>query len=432
LGRICIDGYNLALKHGTGIATYGRNLLASVRAAGFSTQVLFGPDAPVNSDNLVNEANLAGAPLPLRKATRSDKIRQYFRVRTSTWGRAAHGVTPTGEVIWPQSFDASQFWMAQKLFKDAKRCQSLFGRPIPVHFEASDMGEPPDVMHWTTPLPLFARKIPNIYTIHDLIPLRLPHATLNDRASFMSLHRHAVQRADQIAVVSEATRQDVIRILGVAEDRVTNTYQTFHLPDFVYRSKEEVAQELIGTFNLEWKNYFLHFGAVEPKKNLGRIVEAFLASGVRCPLVVVGGRGWLGEDELALLHQFRRESGANAQQIQFYEYMSHRMLISLIRGAKATIFPSLYEGFGLPVLESMALSTAVLTSTGGSLPEVAEDAGIIVDPYDVHAIGRGLQALDSDEGLRHHLERQGVVQAAKFSPTAYEARLCELYAKVGL
>lgn len=108
------------------------------------------------------------------------------------------------------------------------------------------------------------------------------------------------------------------------------------------------------------------------------------------------------------------------------------MIVSMIRGARATIFPSLYEGFGLPVLESMALSTAVLTSSAGSLPEVAGDAAIIVDPYDVQAITRGFRALDSDEDLRFHLERKGAIQAAKFSPTAYRERLRELYAKVGL
>jgi glycosyltransferase involved in cell wall biosynthesis len=106
--------------------------------------------------------------------------------------------------------------------------------------------------------------------------------------------------------------------------------------------------------------------------------------------------------------------------------------VSLIRGARAVLFPSLYEGFGLPVLEAMALSTAVLTSTGGALPEVAGDAALLVDPHDVQAIKMGISALDVDEDLRSELERRGPVQAAKFSPASYQARLLQAYSAVGV
>ena len=143
-------------------------------------------------------------------------------------------------------------------------------------------------------------------------------------------------------------------------------------------------------------------------------------------------RAWLDEGEVALLNQVKRDGGPNADRIRQYDYMPFSMLISLIKGAKATLFPSLYEGFGLPVLESMALSTAVLTSTGGALPEVAGDAAIIVDPYDVQAITRGIQALDADSSMRSELELRGVSQADKFSPEAYRARLSMLYSKLGL
>jgi glycosyltransferase involved in cell wall biosynthesis len=108
------------------------------------------------------------------------------------------------------------------------------------------------------------------------------------------------------------------------------------------------------------------------------------------------------------------------------------MLMSLARGARATLFPSLYEGFGLPVLESMLLGTAVLTSTGGSLPEVAGEAAHIVDPYDVEAISQGIRALDMDEDYRTALEAAGRLQAARFSPEAYQARLKAVYGRFGL
>lgn len=434
---ICIDGFNLALAKGSGIATYGRNLLENVREIGFGTQVLYGPPNPKRPTNVANEASLVDAERPAQKLNRRQKSQRFRQTFLTRFGRKAYPILPTGEVIWPSRGGgrpaADRFWAAQNLFLYGNRGFAAYGKETPLSFDATAEASAPDAMHWTTTLPLYAKGIPNVYTIHDLIPLRLPHTTLDDKAVFASLCQTIAKRADHIAVVSETTRQDVIRLMGVSEDRITNTYQAVNIPKpLMERGQSDVQTELEGIFGLGWKDYFLHFGAIEPKKNLGRIVEAHLASGSKTPLVLIGGRAWLDEGEVALLNQVKRDGGPNADRIRQYDYMPFSMLISLIRGAKATLFPSLYEGFGLPVLESMALSTAVLTSTGGSLPEVAGQAAVLVDPYDVHAITRGIQALDGDEGLRVDLEGRGLVQADHFSPSAYKARLRDLYAKVGL
>lgn len=437
MSSICIDGFNLALAKGSGIAAYGRNLLINAREIGLGTQVLYGPAVARKASNVLNEAALTDAERPPAKLNRRKKIERFRDTYMSRFGREAHAITPSDEVIWPSHGGgrpaADSFWAAQNLFQTAIRAFTAYGKETPVSFEASADTPRPDAAHWTAPLPLYAKGVTNLYTIHDLIPLRLPHSVGNDKAVYMRLCQAVTKRADHIAVVSETTRQDVIRLLGVPEDRVTNTYQAVDLPQsLTSRSQAEVELELEGVFNLGWKDYFLHFGAIEPKKNLGRIVEAYLASGSKTPLVIIGGRAWLDEDETALLNQVKRDGGPSADRIRQYEYMPFSMLVSLIRGAKATLFPSLYEGFGLPVLESMALSTAVLTSTGGSLPEVAGDSAVIVDPYDVQAMTRGIQALDADEGLRLDLQARGLIQAGKFTPAAYQARLRDLYGKVGL
>lgn len=433
MNTVCIDGYNIGLAKGSGIATYGRNLLTNVRAMGLDTQILYGPGAKRNANNVVNETALTDVDKP-RKVNKRER---FIRTLTSRLGRDAYPIQPSGEVVWPSRGggrpDASLFWASQDLFHYANRSYAAYRTETPVRFTKCEGLPGPSVMHWTATLPVHAKGIPNIYTFHDLIPLRLPHTTTDDKSIYMAMCRGIVNRADHIAVVSETTRQDVIRLLGVSEDRVTNTYQAVSLPEkLVSRPQSEVALELEGVFNLGWKEYFLHFGAIEPKKNLGRIVEAYLASGLKTPLVVIGGRAWLDEGETALLNQVRRDGGPAASRIRQYEYMPFSMLISLIRGAKATLFPSLYEGFGLPVLESMALQTAVLTSTGGSLPEVAGDAAVSVDPYDVQAMTRGLQALDADEGLRTELVQRGIVQAGRFTPQAYQERLSTLYQAVGV
>jgi len=434
---ICIDGFNLALAKGSGIATYGRNLLENLQINGFGTQVLYGPSTPKQATNVLNEASLVDAERSAQKLSPSQKSKRFRETLLSRFGREAYPILPSGEVIWPSRGGgrpaADRYWASQNIFFYGNRSFAAYGKETPLKFAGTADAPAPDAMHWTATLPMYAKGMPNVYTVHDLIPLRLPHTTLDDKAVYGALCKSIAKRADHIAVVSETTRQDVIRLMGVDEDRVTNTYQAVNIPTKLKnRSQADVQLELEGVFGLGWKDYFLHFGAIEPKKNLGRIVEAYLASGTKTPLILIGGRAWLDEGETALLNQVRRDSGPNADRIRQYDYMPFSMLISLIRGAKATLFPSLYEGFGLPVLESMALSTAVLTSTGGALPEVAGEAAVIVDPYDVQAITNGIRMLDADADLRGGLERLGSAQAEKFSPEAYRVRLNALYAKVGL
>jgi glycosyltransferase involved in cell wall biosynthesis len=190
-------------------------------------------------------------------------------------------------------------------------------------------------------------------------------------------------------------------------------------------------------FNLSWQRYFLFFGAIEPKKNLPRLIEAYLASNVSDPLLIVGGQGWLDERETTLLYNdivgvqgLKDGALRRTDRVRRYDFLPQATLVNLIRGAKAVMFPSLYEGFGLPVLEAMQLGAPVLTSTGGALPEVAGDAAVLVDPFDVQAIKRAIIALDADEGLRSSLCERGLRQAESFSPQAYQQRLEGLYRQI--
>lgn len=433
---LCIDGFNLSLAKGTGIATYGRNLLTNARSIGLATEVLYGPAAPHRDDDVLNEAALVEpSGSPTSRPGWRHRIERSAAILGDRWGRVAKPVPVTGEVLWPQAMggmpEARGFWVAQDLYRRARRTFRSHGSITSVRFHETAERAAPDIVHWTTVLPVHAIGRPNIYTIHDLIPLRLPYTTLHDRQSFLAAMKLAASKADHIAVVSEATRQDVVRLLGVHESRVTNTYQAVPRPGGLHeRSESDLAQELAGLFGLEWKGYFLHFGAIEPKKNLGRIIEAYLGSGVSSPLVVAGGSGWLDADETALLDQARTLVGSRGDRIISLNYLTQSSLQSLVQGARAVLFPSLYEGFGLPLLEAMSLGTAVLTSTAGALPEVAGDSALMVDPYDVPAMTRGIRMLQADADLRQDLERRGRLQAMKFSPEVYQARLQALYAKV--
>jgi glycosyltransferase involved in cell wall biosynthesis len=185
---------------------------------------------------------------------------------------------------------------------------------------------------------------------------------------------------------------------------------------------------------LDLQDYLLFYGALEPKKNVGRLIDAFMLSAVDIPLVITGPVGWGNQTEVKMLEELRAEERArphSSRRVYYFEYVSLPMLVTLIRGARAVLFPSLYEGFGLPVLEAMLLGTPVVTSRASSLPEIAGDAALYVNPYDVDDIARAIKTISADEGLRKELSRRGRVQAQQFSVARYRERVAALYERIG-
>ena len=425
---VCFDGYNLALPSGTGIATYGRSLIAAARGMGVSPQLLHGPHMRPSNDPFLGQLALADA----RRINKPPRTVRHLEVAAAWAGRSAHYVEATDEIFWPTENgqpEVDAFWIAPDLFRIAVKAHAKYGAITPLSF--SSPLSAPDIMHWSMPMPLRARVVPNIYTFHDLIPLRLPHTTSEDKRRYLQMCRDLAQLADHVITVSETTRNDVIRLLGISPDRVTNTFQAVRPVDVSGRPDEAVAETIRNAFGLKWKDYFIHFGAVEPKKNLGRVVEGYVRSGVCSPLVVVEGRSWLEQPEVALLEALEAYPEAGiASRIHRLRYLPQALLQDLIRGARATVFPSLYEGFGLPILESMGLGTAVLTSNIGAAAEVAGDAALLVDPYQADEIGGGMRRLEQDHAFRLHLENLGRLQAGKFGMDLYRERLNAVYSAV--
>jgi glycosyltransferase involved in cell wall biosynthesis len=287
-------------------------------------------------------------------------------------------------------------------------------------------------MHWTYPLPIRLEGAANIYTLHDLVPLRLPYTTLDAKRAYRDLLAACASQAAHLCTVSEASRADIVAEFGLDPGRVTNCYQASPLPIPVDDPQDDAAM-IENIFGLPHRGYFLHFGAIEPKKNIGRLIEAYLSTGISAPLVLTGGRGWQAQEELRLLVPDDEADTAHgrrmAERIRRLEHLSRPLLAKLIRGARGVLFPSIREGFGLPVLEAMQLGTPVLTSNQGALAEVAGDAGLLVDPYDVADIAAGIKALDGDAALRERLTAAGPRAAARFSGEAYAGRLEAMYAR---
>lgn len=422
---IMVDAYNLSLEKGTGVATYGHNLCHAAKQLGYQVGVLYGGRSTRSRNALLSEVAFFDATVARRPSV-ADIPRMLGRAMVSPYGCRVDEVPISGRVIYdslkarlPQ-FD--RLWNSSELYKRAHRSFRWFGAFARVDLLGTD------IAHWTYPLPIRAHGARNVYTLHDLVPLRLPHTTLDHKRRYYRMCKELVDTADHIITVSETSRQDIVNLLDADPAKVTNTFQAVSLPPgALERSDEQVEEELRGLFNLPFKGYFLFFGAVEPKKNLNRLLEAYLASGIRTPLVLVGAPGWKSEDELRLLKMLASLPGKVRERVLRLEYLPRQLLVSVIRGAKATVFPSLYEGFGLPVLESMLCGTAVITSRVGSLIEVAGDAACYVDPYDIRSIGAAMKTLESDDALRLSLEQKGLIQAELFSPERYAQRVQAVY-----
>ncbi|MFC4256572.1 glycosyltransferase [Altererythrobacter xixiisoli] len=411
-----IDGYNLGMEKGTGIATYARNLSFALRDLGYGVSVLYGKRSAASRDELLREIGFFEGDTDRSPARESvDRVVHALRGPLS---RSAVEVPMTGRVI-SASFAGrmphyDKIYNAVNVFHRSQSAFKLWGR-------LSDVAVPqrPDLAHWTYPLPLRVKGVPNIYTLHDLVPLRLPHTTSDNKRLYLRLIRQLKDRADHIVTVSECSKRDIVEITGISPSRVTNTYQSVDIPLALRNKSEEVvAREVEAILGVDYKNYYLFWGSLEPKKNIGRMVQAYIASGSTARLVIIGARAWKAEEETRFL---------GAEGIINLSYVPFELLVSLIRGAKAALFPSLYEGFGLPMLEAMLLGTPVICSDSSSLPEVAGDAAVMVDPYDTPALAEAIRRVDADAGLRDAMRERGVLQAARFTPKLYRDRLQAVY-----
>ena len=422
--RIGIDGLNLALPHGTGVATYSRTLARTVAEMGRAPDLVFGLPVPPRSSRDLRETLFFAELGRDDQPETSPAAAKSARLFVAPWARRLVEVPVQGRVR-AEAFaerlpSFSTLHSFGSLWSVAARHFNRYRRFLTV-----TMADPPEIMHWTYPLPIHLAGAVNIYTIHDLVPLRLPHTSLENKRLHDRLLRSCIGRAARICTVSEASRRDIVEFLGADPGQVVNCYQSIDPVPAI--DSAMLAGRLRALFDLEPQGYFLYFGAIEPKKNVGRLIEAYLASEVATPLVIVGGRGWRSENELRLLGSAGSQSLSGVARIRKLDYLPRRMLDVLIAGARGVLFPSLYEGFGLPVVEALARGVPVMTSTGGSLPEVTGSAALLVDPYDVGAIAAAIRKLDEDAELRRALAAMGPAQADRFAPVRFRANLCALY-----
>ena len=437
--RIVVDGYNLQLSKGTGVKTYGISLIKALQALGADISVLFGRDVPNTPNTLLNEIlffdfhegqdknRITRNPLiqTTKNAVGAAKITAGIPVKAKsvkTSDVVVEGAVNSNFIGSVSDFiDQVDVYNAPVCFDKANGVFKLLKKSSTVNIPQAST-----IFHSSYPLPMTIKGTKKITTIHDLIPLRLPYTTLDNKKFYYRLIQKCLQDSERVIAVSESSKQDILTIFDdIDADRIDVTYQPIALkPLSEAEGTPEAIAKYLRKYDLTPKNYILFVGAIEPKKNVGRLIDAYAGLDTDIPLVIVGKKGWLWEDELS------KAAILGEDKVRLLEYVRSDDLRYLYSGAFCFVFPSLYEGFGLPPLEAMTFGCPVITSNVSSLPEVCGDAALYVDPYDVNDIRNAISRLMNDVVLQLQLIEQGRTQAQLFSAERYVEKLSQVYAKV--
>jgi len=283
------------------------------------------------------------------------------------------------------------------------------------------------LFHATEHLLLPLRGLPTVLTIHDLIFRHLPehHKPLNRWYLNATLPLYC-RRASHLIAVSEQTKRDLVALYHLPPEQITVIYEAA-APHFAPQPPATVAA-VRARYGLP-ERYVLFVGTLEPRKNLIRLLAAFErlhAEQLTEALVIVGKKGWLYEDFFAAL-----ERSPARPAVLFPGFVPDADLPAFYSGAQVLAFPSLYEGFGLPLLEALGCGTPVVCSNVSSLPELAGDAALLVDPTDVEALTAALRRVLTGADLRADLRERGLRRAAQFSWARAAQETLALYQRVG-
>ena len=284
-----------------------------------------------------------------------------------------------------------------------------------------------DVAHFTNGMIALGGRAARVVTIHDMSLKLYPHChPLRRRVINRPLSGIAARMADAIVAVSESARRDLLAFYDIPPDRVSVVPEAAG-PAFGVIDDPAVRARARLRYALP-ERFILYVGAIEPRKNLPRLVDAFAAArqrGIPHELVCVGPYGWSSRDLYEHVGRLHLQDV-----VHFTGYLPAEDLPAVYSAAEFFVFPSLYEGFGLPVIEAMACGTPTITSRTSSLVEIAADAALTIDPYDVRALVDAMVALAHDAGLRHTLARRGLQRAREFSWSRSAREMLALYARI--
>jgi glycosyltransferase involved in cell wall biosynthesis len=271
---------------------------------------------------------------------------------------------------------------------------------------------PPDALFVPAHVLPLVRPPTSLVTVHDLGYLYFPESHPWRQRWYLDITtRWNARAATHVLADSEATKADLVKHYGTPPEKITVAYPGHDETLSPVRDRDTI--DAVKAKYAIAGSYFLYLGTLQPRKNLARLIDAFAALASDTVLALAGKPGWLYDD---LFEQVRRR-GLQGH-VRFLGYVPAEDKAALLSGALAFVFPSLYEGFGLPVLEAHACGCPVITSTTSSLPEAAGDAALLVDPTDTQAITAAMEQVTTDRTLRQALVERGFANKRRFSWTA--------------
>jgi len=285
------------------------------------------------------------------------------------------------------------------------------------------------VLHGTDRITAPPKKAKIVVTVFDLTPIKHPtYHTKGMISRYISDFPHLLKNADKVIAISNCTKNDIIEHFDIAEERVQVTPLAAN-DDYKQISDKHAIDKIKGIYDID-KDYILFVGTLEPRKNLVNLLKAYsiLPDYLKrdYALVLCGKKGWYYEEIFETVRELKLEN-----KVIFTGYVPDEYIPLLMNGAAVFVYPSFYEGFGLPPLEAMACGTPVISTNVSSIPEVVGDAGILVSPTDVEELSDAMLRVLDNETLKAQLSEKGLKQASKFSWRATAEKTMEVYNEVG-
>lgn len=330
------------------------------------------------------------------------------------------GTACTDDVLFGSDEQIGLGWFAPRAAVAA-----VTGFPFPGN---ARLRERIDIFHSTDHLVPRLAGIPLVATVMDAVPLSHPQ-WINQRLRVFKawLWRRTTRWADHVITISEFSKEQIIEHLGVERSRISVIPLGVNSRHFV-RLDDTERREVLIRHGLP-AHFFLFVGTLQPRKNLGRVIAAHgslpESMQTQYPLVVVGRAGWQCDELIASLRDLELAGKA-----RWLQYLPDHEVRALMQSAEAMVFPSLYEGFGLPMVEAFANRLPVITSTTTALPEVAGGAAVLVDPESAEEIGFSMQRIVEDRELAQTLRERGLERARELSWWACAERTSRVYAEV--